>query len=368
MKLLTIGDENASYSLFGESNSTVKTIKFNDAVINKNAFKYCTALKTASGADTITKIGDAAFQQTALTSISITKATEIGEWAFANCEKLANVTLCESLTRIPNYCFINAGLIKITIPARITSIGSHAFNNCSKMSTIEFKPATPPSIVANAFAGTPSGLLIKLSVNLQTYTNCLGTFNRYDIGIQPYINQLNGKGFAAGAKVYVSNQSSQISTCNRSGVFTLTYQVVTIAGERKAGEGRLDWLPLYSASAIVSDALDATTKTLYSYSTSYGGGSAHTHNVYEKGLAVSYSCESYTNVTISIQTNNLKASNFSLFTYDQIGVLGSTQVGYYFKINSDPKYSANVSHGYSYTIQNLQNHYVIVTFPISTQK
>ena len=224
--MLTIGDENASYSLFGESNSTVKTIKFNDAVINKNAFKYCTALKTASGADTITKIGDAAFQQTALTSISITKATEIGEWAFANCGQLANVTLCESLTRIPNYCFINAGLIKITIPARITSIGSQAFNNCSKMSIIEFKPTTPPSIGANAFAGTPSGLLIKLSVNLQTYTNCLGTFNRYDIGIQPYINQLNRKGFAAGAKVYVSNQTSQISTCNASGVFTLTYKIV----------------------------------------------------------------------------------------------------------------------------------------------
>lgn len=150
--MLTIGDENASYSLFGESNSTVKTIKFNDAVINKNAFKYCTALTTASGADTITKIGDAAFQQTALTSISITKATEIGEWAFANCEKLANVTLCESLTRIPNYCFTNAGLIEITIPARMTGIGIEAFKNTKSLRKVYFRTETAPTIGASAFA------------------------------------------------------------------------------------------------------------------------------------------------------------------------------------------------------------------------
>ncbi len=370
--MLTIGDENASYSLFGESNSTVKTIKFNDAVINKNAFKYCTALKTASGADTITKIGDAAFQQTALTSISITKATEIGEWAFANCEKLANVTLCESLTRIPNYCFINAGLIKITIPARITSIGSQAFNNCSKMSTIEFKPATPPSIVANAFEGTPSGLLIKLSVNLQTYTNCLGTFNRYDIGIQPYINQLNRKGFAAGAKVYVSNQTSQISTCNSSGVFTLTYKIVIISSYGaligKSLNGSLNIITERSTSSSIDTANDSTMKQLFSYRISGGGsGGGGTTYINERTTnATTYLCDAYTNskatIKVTARGNAHNKTGFKLYTYNQIGNIATqnTKTGEFrIATTGSPSLDQTVGNGYVYTFSNLKNHYVI---------
>lgn len=371
--MLTIGDENATYSLFGESNSTVKTIKFNDAVINKNAFKYCTALTTASGADTITKIGNAAFQKTALTSISITKATEIGEWAFADCSKLSSVTLCESLTRIPNYCFINAGLIKITIPARITSIGSQAFNNCSKMSTIEFKPTTPPSIDSKAFAGTPSGLSIKLSVNLQTYTNCLGTFNRYDIGIQPYINQLNGKGFSAGAKVFVSNQSSQISTCNASGVFTLTYKIVIISNyysmTRQFGNQPSEILIVKSTGSSIDTANDSTMKQLFSYRISGSGSGAGGATYISSGTthATTYLCDAYTNskATINVTGRGNAAAGragFKLYTYNQIGNI-STQntVTGEFRIatTGSPSLDQTVENGYVYTFSNLKNHYVI---------
>ena len=370
--MLTIGDENASYSLFGESNSTVKTIKFYDAVINKNAFKYCTALKTASGADTITKIGNAAFQKTALTSADISKATEIGEWAFANCGQLANVTLCESLTRIPNYCFINAGLIKITIPARITSIGSQAFNNCSKMSTIEFKPATPPSIFANAFEGTPSGLLIKLSVNLQTYTNCLGTFNRYDIGIQPYINQLNGKGFAAGAKVYVSNQTSQISTCNSSGVFILTYKIVIISHYGaligKSLNGEVNIISGHSTSSSIDTANDSTMKQLFSWGRSGGGsGSAGTTYTNEGTIdAKTYLCDAYTNSKATIHVTALgnaqNKTGFKLYTYNQIGNISTqdhTTGAFRIATTGSPSLDQTVGNGYVYTFSNLKNHYVI---------
>ena len=368
----TIGDENATYSLFGESNSTVKTIKFNNAVINKNAFKYCTALTTASGADTITKIGNAAFQQTALTSISITKATEIGEWAFANCGQLANVTLCESLTRIPNYCFKNAGLIKITIPARVTRIESQAFNNCSKMSTIEFKPATPPSIFANAFAGTPSGLLIKLSVNLQTYTNCLGTFNRYDIGIQPYINQLNRKGFAAGAKVYVSNQTSQISTCNASGVFTLTYKIVIISSygslTRQFGNQPPDIIGEHSTGSSIDTANDSTVKQLFSYRIS-GAGSGAGGAIYTNSgtaNATTYLCDAYTNSKATIYAtgrgNEQGKTGFKLYTYNQIGNIATQNpITGEFRIatTGSPSLDQTVGNGYVYTFSNLKNHYVI---------
>ena len=201
-KVSTIGDENATYSLFGESNSTVKTIKFNDAVINKNAFKYCTALTTASGAEAITKIGNAAFQKTALTSISITKATEIGEWAFADCSKLNSVTLSESLTTIPNYCFTNTGLTEITIPAsvtsigneafrntafteltipsNVTSIGTEAFRNVASMTRVNFKSETAPSVGNNAFANGFANIQIWIPL----YDNYVS-----------YRDALNSKGF-----------------------------------------------------------------------------------------------------------------------------------------------------------------------------
>lgn len=152
----TIGDENASYSLFGESNSTVKTIKFNDAVINKNAFKNCTALSQVNGGDEIVQLGVSAFE---------------------NCSSLSSISLGSVLASIPDSCFKNTALTTITIPGSVTSIGTEAFRNVTSMKRVNFKSETAPSVGNNAFANGFANIQIWIPLydNYASYRDALNS-------------------------------------------------------------------------------------------------------------------------------------------------------------------------------------------------
>lgn len=147
--MLTIGDENATYSLFGKSNSTVKTIKFNNAVINKNAFKNCTALSQVNGGDKIAQLGVSAFE---------------------NCSSLTSISLGGDLASIPDSCFKNTSLTTITIPGNVTSIGSMAFENCSDMANIKLLPEESPVWGTNSLKNTRNNISIILS-KMESYSS-----------------------------------------------------------------------------------------------------------------------------------------------------------------------------------------------------
>ena len=48
------------------------------------------------------------------------------------------------------YC---SSLTSINIPESVTSIGDEAFYNCTGLTSINIKAITPPSVLANTFAG-----------------------------------------------------------------------------------------------------------------------------------------------------------------------------------------------------------------------
>ncbi|MBQ9622975.1 MAG: leucine-rich repeat protein [Treponema sp.] len=64
--------------------------------------------------------------------------TEIGKWAFQDCEKLTSVNLPASLTTIEQSAFEGTGLTQITIGENVTSIGKAAFANCTSLETINY--------------------------------------------------------------------------------------------------------------------------------------------------------------------------------------------------------------------------------------
>ncbi len=274
-----VGSYGIGSLLFGTSNSSLpQSLKkviinggeltssaFKDAIYIKNvtlksgitsipnyAFQNCTALTNVTLPDTLESIGQSAFKASGLREITATSSWNnignnafqnceelvsvnlsafnytgtysINEYAFADCKKLANVLLpnsithiitrmfsgCTSLTSIvfpnslktiggyafynsgltsvnfnnviglDNYSFANSALESITLPYTITSFGTYTFQNCKKLTSATINYGTAKGLfdgctkLSNVTIG-PSSIVIRAEV----FRNCksLTTFN-----------------------------------------------------------------------------------------------------------------------------------------------------------------------------------------------
>ena len=133
------------------------------------AFRLCSNLTSVTISNSVTSIGDAAFERTSLTSVNIPNSvtsigesafstsfrltsvtignsvTSIGESAFSFCLNLTSVTIGNSVTSIGNSAFWwCSSLTSVTIPNSVTSIGSNSFEHCTSLTTVSI-----PNSVAN---------------------------------------------------------------------------------------------------------------------------------------------------------------------------------------------------------------------------
>jgi len=94
--------------------------------IDDFALTSCSAITSVTMSDSITSIGNAAFQKcSSMKSVTISEnATVIGGGAFRECSSLTEVT----------------------IPASIELIGSNAFINCTGITKVICKGSTPPDV------------------------------------------------------------------------------------------------------------------------------------------------------------------------------------------------------------------------------
>ena len=168
--------------------------------IHRNVFSGCSELASLTIPDSVTSIGDDAFQGcgrlkdvampsrwmvstifpstyssitnvtiipgsstvvnsafkgcTALTSIIVPDTvTHIGNDAFQGCSGLTSVTIPDSVTSIGDNAFSGcSGLTSVVIPDGVTSIGALAFSGCRGLTTIEI-PTSVTSIGDGAFDG-----------------------------------------------------------------------------------------------------------------------------------------------------------------------------------------------------------------------
>lgn len=129
----------------------------------------------------VTKIGNYAFNQTAITTMVIPNTvTSFGTYVFDGCKSLASVTLPDGIKTIPDYTFRNCtALTTYTVPETVTKIGKYAFASAS-VATITL-PAGLATIDANAFnantklktvnfAETPTAT--KLTIGDGAFTGC----------------------------------------------------------------------------------------------------------------------------------------------------------------------------------------------------
>ena len=119
--------------------------------IGDSAFVNCGMTSLTIDA-TITSIEKYAFSSRFLTSLSLTgNVQEIGDYAFANCTSLTSLSLTGNVQKIGDYAFDScSSLNTVTLPKSLTSIGSHAFDSCTSLNSIEI-PGTVTEIGDCAF-------------------------------------------------------------------------------------------------------------------------------------------------------------------------------------------------------------------------
>ncbi len=135
--------------------------------IGKNAFSYCTSVKSISVPSSVTSIGIYAFTHCkALEGINIPEGvTDIGQFtffscssleslalpprvksignrAFGHCKSLENIVLSPVLASIGESAFHNCiSLTSINLPSSVSFIGKHAFDDCKNLKTICYEVA-----------------------------------------------------------------------------------------------------------------------------------------------------------------------------------------------------------------------------------
>lgn len=118
----------------------LKTIEVSQSVksIQSCVFKSCVSLTKATWR-TLVSVPDSAFEGcSALTDVKLSNVTKIGERAFSGCIGLKEIILPQSLTEIGEYAFNKTALASITLPQSIDKVGNGWFSGCKYLETVNF--------------------------------------------------------------------------------------------------------------------------------------------------------------------------------------------------------------------------------------
>lgn len=136
--------------------SGVQIVNFN--AINCEDVEECTmggwSVTSLNFGESVKRIpGKLAYDMRGLTSVVIPDSvTEIGDYAFCDCENLKSVTIGNSVEKIYNNAFDGCGLTSVIIPDSVTYIGNEAFMSCHELTSIDI-PDSVTEIGDAAFLG-----------------------------------------------------------------------------------------------------------------------------------------------------------------------------------------------------------------------
>ena len=122
------------------SSLKVVLLRGKDIVVESNAFYACKNLQTIN-LNNVIECGENAFKMTSIGSVRMEMCECIEDFAFANCTKLREVSLSESIKKIGDFAFsTDTALVKINVPNGV--IGSCCFMGCSKLKDVKLGNVT----------------------------------------------------------------------------------------------------------------------------------------------------------------------------------------------------------------------------------
>lgn len=141
--------------------------------IESSAFE-CAYLEKVDIPDSVTRIGNMAFQNCSLlSSVMLPKGLKsIGYFAFAGCKSLKEVVFPESvnLKKIAEKLFYECGIEEIIIPEGVEEIGADAFRRCAWLKRVVL-PNSLKKIGHGAFAECPNLHDIRIPKNVEVIEN-----------------------------------------------------------------------------------------------------------------------------------------------------------------------------------------------------
>lgn len=140
----------------GWSNVTKVVIENGITTIGDHAFYNCSSIESVTIPNSVTSVGNSAFDSSSITSITIPDSViSIGYSAFQNCISLTSVSLSNNLPSILIAVFMYcSSLTSITIPDSVSRIALHAFTECTSLTSITI----PDSVITieDSFVNCPS--------------------------------------------------------------------------------------------------------------------------------------------------------------------------------------------------------------------
>ncbi len=161
-----------------EENTKYKSV--NNAVLSKDGTILYRANKNGDIPEGVVKIAEYAFENNELvTNIIIPEGVErILRGAFSNCTNLVTVKLPSSLRLIESYAFQNTAISEITITEQVVNIECWAFDQCTKLAKVTFANTENWKVTKN---GSSSSSAVAVDVtNAETNAeNFLGQYYAY---------------------------------------------------------------------------------------------------------------------------------------------------------------------------------------------
>lgn len=141
--------------IFGNCTS-LETVAFPSTLesIGNWAFYECVNLREINLKETVKSIGSYAFYGCkALTEVDLTGVKSIEDHGFYACTALENVVLQDGLEKIGDTAFCDTGLLTVSLPDTVTEIGNGVFDGSTRKSLTYVKwTAGVPVIPAGCFA------------------------------------------------------------------------------------------------------------------------------------------------------------------------------------------------------------------------